>query len=129
MASELEVLAAWVLLGANAISLMYEFWRATAKAGTSRHDSLRVLLTQGPVIYITAAVVVILLFLGTAGAAWIGLAFALVSIVVSIAYYNPVVMSERAPGMIDWVEDLVFTGLLFVAAALLILEVAGKSLA
>jgi hypothetical protein len=37
-------------------------------------------------------------------------------------------MPERKPGMVDWVEDLVFTGLLFVAAALLIFEVLGKSL-
>jgi hypothetical protein len=43
-------------------------------------------------------------------------------------FYNPVIMLERQPGMIDWIEDLVFTGLLFVAAALLLYEVLGKSL-
>jgi hypothetical protein len=56
------------------------------------------LLVQGPVIYVTAAVVVTLLFLGAACAAWVGLVFALVSIAVSVGYYNPVVMSEGARG-------------------------------
>lgn len=122
------MLAAWVLLAANVISLAYEVWRATAKSGTSRHDSMRVLLTQGTFIYGVAAVVLVLMFLGTAGSAWIGLVFVLISIAVSVFYYNPVVMPERDPGLIDWVEDLVFTGLLFVAAAFLILDVAGRTL-
>jgi hypothetical protein len=128
MATELEVLAAWVLLVANGISLLYELWRATARAGTSRHDSMKVFLVQGAVIYGVAAIVVLMLFAGTTGSAWAGLALALVSIAVSVFYYNPVVMSERSPGIIDWVEDLVFTGLLFVAAALLMLEVSGRTL-
>jgi hypothetical protein len=38
------------------------------------------------------------------------------------------VMPERDPGLIDWVEDLVFTGLLFVVAAFLILDVTGRTL-
>ncbi|HSJ29729.1 MAG TPA: hypothetical protein VLB67_16105 [Acidimicrobiia bacterium] len=126
--SDLVMLAAWVLLAANVISLAYEVWRATAKSGTSRHDSMRVLLTQGTFIYGVAAVVLVLMFLGTAGSAWIGLVFVLISIAVSVFYYNPVVMPERDPGLIDWVEDLVFTGLLFVAAAFLILDVAGRTL-
>jgi hypothetical protein len=126
--SDLVMLAAWVLLAANVISLAYEVWRATSKAGTSRHDSVRVLLTQGSVIYGVAAVVLVLMFVGTAGSAWIGLVFALISIAVSVFYYNPVVMPERDPGLIDWVEDLVFTGLLFVVAAFLILDVTGRTL-
>lgn len=47
---------------------------------------------------------------------------------VSIFYSNPVVMTERDPGLIDWVEDLLFTGLLFLAAGLLTYQVAGYSL-
>jgi len=46
---------------------------------------------------------------------------------VSIFYYNPKIMLERQPGLIDWFEDLVYTGLLFVAAALLSYAVLGKS--
>ncbi len=124
----LESHAAWVLLAAFAISLAYELWRSTAKAGTSRHDSMRVFITQGIVIYVVGAVVVGLLLAGVAGAAWIGLVTAVGGILVSVFYYNPVVMPERQPELIDWVEDLVFTGLLFVAAALLAYEVLGKSL-
>jgi hypothetical protein len=49
-------------------------------------------------------------------------------ILVSIFYYNPRILLERQPGVIDWFEDLVFTGLLFVAAVLLAYEVAGMTL-
>ncbi len=124
----LETHAAWVLVVAFGMSLLYELWRATAKAGISRHDSMRMFVTQGIVTYVVAAVVVGLLFAGVAGAAWIGLAFSLVAILVSVFYYNPTVMPERQPGIIDWFEDLVFTGLLFVAATLLIYEISGKAL-
>jgi hypothetical protein len=37
-------------------------------------------------------------------------------------------MLERRPGVIDWLEDLVFTGLLFVSATLLLYEIVGKTL-
>jgi hypothetical protein len=37
-------------------------------------------------------------------------------------------MLERQPGVVDWIEDLVFTGLLFVAATLLLYEVLGMEL-
>lgn len=126
--SVLEGHAALVLAVAFAISLAYELWRSTAKAGTSRHDSMRVFVTQGIVIYVVAAGVIYLLVAGVAAGAWVGLAFAVVSILVSVFYYNPVVMMEREPGLTDWVEDLVFTGLLFVAAAQLLYVVMGKSL-
>lgn len=126
--SALEGHAAWVLAAAFTMSLAYELWRSTVKAGTSRHDSMKVFVAQGIVIYVVAAGVIYVLAAGVTGSAWVGLVFSVVSILVSIFYYNPVVMLERNPGLIDWVEDLVFTGLLFVAAALLLYEVIGKSL-
>ena len=49
-------------------------------------------------------------------------------ILVSVLYYNPRMLPARRPGIIDWVEDLVYTGLLFVAAALLLYAVTGKRL-
>lgn len=124
----LESAAAWVLVVAYALSLVYEIWRATAKAGTSRHDSLRAFLIQDLWVYVVAAAVIALLFAGVPFAAWIGLVFSVIVIIVSIFLYNPTVMVERKPGLIDWFEDLVYTGLLFVAAAFLLAEVAGLTL-
>ncbi len=100
----LESISAWVLVVAFALSIVYEFWWATAKAGVSRHDSLRAFV-QGLWLYVSVLV-----------------------ILVSIFYYNPKMMLERDPGLFDWFEDLVYTGLMFVAAALLALEVCGLAL-
>ena len=126
--SLLESVSAWVLIVSFALSLIYEFWRATAKAGTSRYDSMRAFV-QGLWLYVLAAIVIVLLFVGVPFAAWIGLVFSVLVILVSIFYYNPKMMVERNPGLIDWFEDFVYTGLLFVVAALLTLEVSGFALA
>lgn len=124
----LETHAAWVLTVTFGISLVYEIWRATAKRGTSRHDTVSGLLQQLASLYVAGPIVIVLLFLGVSGAAWIALTFTVLIIGVSIFYYNPIVMPERDPGLIDWIEDLVFTGLLFLAAGLLLYEVTGHSL-
>lgn len=124
----LEFHAAWSLLIAYLLSISYELWRATAKAGTSQHDSMRAFITQVVSLYLVAAIVIGLLFAGVAVAAWIGLGFSILLIFVSTLYYNPTIMLERQPGLIDWVEDIVYTGLHFVAALLLAYEVAGQAL-
>lgn len=124
----LESIAAWVLAVSFAISVLYELWRATAKAGTSRYDSLRGFFTQ-LWQYVLAAIVIALLFLGVPYAAWVGLVFSVLVIIVSTFSYNPTIMAARKPGLIDWIEDLVFTGLAYVAATLLVLEVSGFALA
>jgi hypothetical protein len=121
--------AAWILVVTYSLSLLYEVYRATVKAGTSKHDSLRTLVLQGIPLYAAAGAVIALLFVGWQWSAWLALIFSAVMIFVSIFYYNPRIMLERRPGIIDWFEDLVFTGLLFVAAALLVYEVLGNSLA
>lgn len=120
--------AAWTLVATFALSFVYELYRATLKAGTSRHDSMHVFVTQRIPFYVLAGMVIALLFTGAKWAAWIGLIVSIVLILVSIFYYNPRVMLERKPGLIDWFEDLVYTGLLFVVAALLLYAVLGKSL-
>src|SRR6478736_6560964 len=125
--SLLESVSAWVLIVSFALSLIYEFWRATAKAGVSRYDSMRAFI-QGLWLYVLATVVIVLLFLGVPFAAWIGLVFSVLVILVSIFYYNPRMMPAREPGLFDWFEDLVYTGLAFVTATLLALEVAGLTL-
>ena len=119
--------AAWILLATFVLSLAYELYRATIKAGTSRHDSMRSFVQTLP-LYVVAATIIGALFAGDDWAAWAGVFFSGAMILVSIFYYNPRIMLERRPGIIDWFEDLVYTGLLFVAAALLLYEVLGKSL-
>jgi hypothetical protein len=119
--------AAWLLAVAFAGSLLYELYRATAKAGTSRHDSPDALARQIP-LYVGAAIAIGLLFARFEFASWIGLSLTVAVIAISIFYYNPTIMGERRPGIIDWLEDLLFTGLLFVAAALLAYDASGWTL-
>ena len=119
--------AAWILIVAFGLSLIYELYRATLRAGTSQHDSMRAFVVQGIPLYTLAGVVIALLFTEREWAAPVGLIFSVVMICVSIFYYNPRIMLARQPGIIDWFEDLVFTGLLFVAAALLLYEMFGTS--
>jgi hypothetical protein len=126
--SDLVTQAAWMLVAAFLLSFVYEVYRATAKAGTSRHDSMRAFATNNLAFYAIAASVIAVLFLGFEWAPWVGLIFSGVAIAASILYYNPKILVERAPGVIDWLEDIVFTGLLFVTAALLIYQVLGISL-
>lgn len=118
--------AAWFLVVAFALSFVYEIYRATIKTGNSRHDSMRTFVLQIP-LYLAAAIVIYLLFAGVGFAEEVGLAFSIGAILVSIFYYNPKVMMERQPDIIDWFEDLTFTGLLFVVAALLLYEVIGRT--
>ncbi len=120
--------AAWVLTVTFAISVAYELWRATAKAGTSRHDTMSNLV-WGLVLYAVSAAVILALFLDVGWAPWAGLVLSAGWVLNSIFYYNPTIMLERQPGVVDWIEDLVFTGLLFVAATLLLYEVLGMELA
>jgi hypothetical protein len=125
---DLTTQAAWVLIAAFLLSFVYEVYRATAKAGTSRHDSMESFARNNIIFYVVATIVIALLFAGFEWAAWVGLVFSVGSIAASILYYNPKIMLERAPGIIDWFEDIVFTGLLFLAAGLLVYKVLGITL-
>jgi hypothetical protein len=120
--------AAWALVAAFLLSLVYEIYRATAKAGISRHDSMDAFVKNNIALYVVAAVVIGLLFIGFDWAPLIGLVFSVVVIGASILFYNPRIMLERQPAVIDWFEDVVFTGLVFVAAALLLYQVLGVTL-
>ena len=126
--TDLVTQAAWFLTAAFALSLVYELYRATAKAGTSEHDSPASFVKNNVVLYAAAAVVIVLLFTGVGWAPWAGLVFSAVVIGASIGFYNPKVIVERRPGIIDWFEDLVFTGLLMIAFVLLVYEVLGVTL-
>jgi phosphatidylserine synthase len=126
--ADLMTQAAWVLVAAFVISLVYELYRATAKAGTSRHDSMQSFAKNNIGFYVIATIVISLLFAASEWVAWIGLLFSGGAIAASILYYNPRIMLERAPTSIDWFEDIVFTGLLSVATGLLLYQVLGITL-
>lgn len=118
----------WVLIAAFALSLVYELYRSTAKAGTSKYDSMRSFLTQELPFYAITFVLAVLVRMGWRWVAWVALAVGVVAIIVSIFYYSPIVLPQRKPGPIDWLEDKVYTGLLFVAVALLVYDLLGKTL-
>jgi hypothetical protein len=120
--------AAWVLLVAFVLSLVYELYRAYGKTGTSLHDSPAAFAKNNIAFYLVAAVVIGVLFAGFGWAAWLGLVFSVAVIVAAIVWYNPKVIVERRPGFFDWFEDVVFTGLLFVAGALLLYSILGVTL-
>ncbi len=125
----LETYAAWVLIAALGYSLLYEVWRDFFKAGTTKHDSPQQFWLLLAALYLPGAIVIWMLLVGITGGAWAGLIFSGLFVVVSVLYYNPAIMIERKPSIWAWVEDLVYTGLLFVATALLLLEVLGFTLA
>jgi hypothetical protein len=126
--TDLVTQSVWLLVAAFVLSLAYELYRATAKAGTSVHDSKASFLKNNVLLYVVAALVIALLFAGFEWAPWVGLIFSALVTAASILYYNPKIMLERNPGVLDWFEDLVFTGLVFVAMALLVYQVLGVTL-
>ena len=107
----------WVLIAAFALSLLYELYRATAKAGTSKYDSMRIFLTQAVPSYAVGFALAVLMRTGWQWVAWTALALAVALVVISIFYHSPIMLPQRRPGPIDWLEDKVYTGLLFVAVA------------
>jgi phosphatidylserine synthase len=118
----------WVLIAAFVLSLAYELYRSTAKHGTSKYDSMRGLLTQELPFYAVVFVLAVLVRTGWRWVAWTALAVGVALIIVSIFYYSPTVLPQRKPGPIDWLEDKLYTGLLFVAVALLAYDLLGKTL-
>lgn len=126
--TNLDSQAAWVLTVAFLFSLTYEVYRATAKSGTSPYDSWQGFVKNNVALYAVAGVVIALLFADLEWAPWLGLTFSAAVIAASIIYYNPKIMVHREPGLIDWFEDIAFTGLLFLAAGLLSYQILGISL-
>jgi hypothetical protein len=124
----MATLAAWLMASAFALSTAHEFYRATAKAGVSRYDSMRDMLTRTLPFYAFALAIIGAMGAGVTGFAWAGLGLALVMVGISAFYYNPTIMAARQPGMIDWAEDVVFTGLFFASGVLLTMHVADVTL-
>lgn len=126
--TDLVTQAAWVLVAAFGLSLTYELYRATKKAGVSPHDSTASFVKNNVALYLVAALVIVLLFAGFGWAPWVGLVFSAVVTAASILYYNPKILLERNPGVVDWFEDIAFTSLVFLAMALLFYQVLGVTL-
>jgi hypothetical protein len=78
--------------------------------------------------YAVAFALAVLVRAGWRSVAWTALAVAVALILVSIFYYSPIMLPQRKPGPIGWLEDKVYTGLLFVAVALLAYDLFGKTL-
>ncbi len=91
----LAMQAAWALVAAFLLSRVYEIYRATAKAGISRHDSMDSFVKNNVALYVVATVVIGLLFVGFDWAPVIGLVFSVVVIAASILFYNPRIMLDR----------------------------------
>jgi phosphatidylserine synthase len=119
--------AGWLLLAAALISVLYELWRAMARAGVSPNDSMSSWL-QGLPIYVIAVAVAMLLIVGWEWAPVAGFAVAGLSCLASIFWYGPTVLPTRQPQLIDWVEDRVFTMLVAIVFALLAYDLLGFSL-
>ena len=117
----------WILIATFALSIVYELYRATVKANVSEHDNMKGFVMQLPFYVIGFAMAGISLIDAT-WAASIVFAGLIVFIVGSIFYYNPTIQMARKPDYVDWFEDLVFTGLLFVAAFLMAYELFGTTL-
>jgi hypothetical protein len=89
---------------------------------------MRAFLTQEVPFYAVAFALAVLVRMGWRWVTWAVLVLTVALIVVSIFYYSPTVLPQRKPGPIDWFEDKVYTGLLFVAAALLTYDLLGETL-
>src|SRR5262249_32045974 len=127
-ASTLVRHAAACLAVAFTLSLVYEFYRAALKPGVSEFDSMQIFLMEGLPFYAIGGGMIGLLLSGWRRAPAIGLVFSALMILLSVIYYNPYMIVARQPRTFDWFEDIVYTGLLFVAAALLLYDVRGNTL-
>jgi len=121
--NNLAIHAAWVLLAAFSISCIYEIYRATVKKGTSQYDNTRVFLTVGVPFYTVSFGVTAFLFTGYDWASWVALAYVILLIGIAMFFYSPKIALKRKPGLIDWVENLLYLGLLFSAGTILMYSV------
>lgn len=119
--------AGWLLLGAAVLSAVYELWRAVARTGVMKYDSIGAWLLSMTVVALEV-VVAVLLLAGWQWAPHVGLVLAGCLFLVSVFYYGPKVLFERRPGPVDHFEDRVYTALIAIVAVLLGYQVLGVTL-
>jgi hypothetical protein len=109
--------AFWILIVTFTISFAYEaIYRYIVKAGVSAFDAWSFLEI---VFYVVCfGMTLLVLLLRAAWMWWALLLFLLGLIAIAVFYYDPVILLARHPELIDWMEDTVYTGLLFVVAFL-----------
>lgn len=117
--AQLNTYAAWVLTLAIVISLVYEIYRVFFRTGESKYDSITHFLKQDIPLYVSAAVVIALLHFSVSWAGEVAVVYCIGLILVGGFYYNPYIMPARNPGLIDWLENLFYSGLLFATVTLL----------
>ena len=119
--------AGWLLLGAALLSAAYELWRAVARTGIMKYDSIQAWLLSMTVV-VVEVVVAALLLAGWQWAPHVGFLLAVGLLAISIFYYGPKVLFERKPGLIDHFEDRVFTVLVAAVALFLGYQLLGVTL-
>jgi hypothetical protein len=108
--------AFWILIATFTLSFGYEaIYRYIVKAGVSAFDAWSF---SEIMFYLIGFGMTFLVLAERFWVWWIELLFLLVLIAIAIFYYDPIMLLARHPGLIDWMEDTVYTGLLFVVAFL-----------
>jgi hypothetical protein len=108
--------AFWILIATFTLSFGYEaIYRYIVKAGISAFDAWSF---SEIMFYLIGFGMTFLVLAERFWVWWIELLFLLVLIAIAIFYYDPIMLLARHPGLIDWMEDTVYTGLLFVVAFL-----------
>ena len=120
VATDLSIHAAWILLAAFVVSVLYETFRASVKKNISKYDNWNNFLKQNGLLYVAAAIVISLLFLRISWAPVVALVFCIVLIGIGIFYYSPRILLTRQPSWIDWLENTLYLGLVFSAATVLV---------
>lgn len=122
---EQSTLTFGVLAVAFAVSILYQLYRATLME-IPEYDAFT--LTTG-IGYALCIGVCALVLTDRLWAWWIVSALVLFLVAIGLFYYFPVVTTARDMGFVDWLEGLVFVGLLFVAGFVCALRLLGVSLA
>ncbi len=105
----------WVLLTTFTLSLGYEVYRATAKAGVSSFDAFNPTMA---IFYLVCFAMTFLVRINKRWFWWLILLFTVGLIAIGIFYYDPIILPARHPELIDWFESATYLGLLFIATFL-----------
>jgi hydrogenase/urease accessory protein HupE len=110
-----------------AMAFVYEAYRGFVMTGVSQYDTPSLV----GVSLLFSLVGIGIGYLAYRGPHWgrhVALLFVLAVIAGSIVLYNPVILPERDPGLIDHVENLLYTGLMIAVAILLLYDIRGVTL-